>query len=150
MNNLPLMNSEAEQVVTLLKALAHPERLNVMCQLIDGEKGVTELWSHSHLSQSAFSQQLSVLRQHHLVRTRKHAQQIYYSLESALAVDLLAVLKKHFCSPPTNNQSAISVATGSGAQRNAANGTMLEHSGMLEQSGSAKGLSGDDSDGGWY
>jgi len=91
------LNSQAVAAASLLKALAHPERLLVLCQLVEGEKGVGELLAHSQLGQSAFSQQLSVLKRHGLIRSRKVSQQIYYSLHSEAAADLLAALQPHFC-----------------------------------------------------
>ena len=91
------MNGHATAAAALLKALAHPERLMVLCQLVEGEKGVRELLAHSQLGQSAFSQQLSVLKRYGLIRSRKVSQQIYYSLVSEAAADVLAALQTHFC-----------------------------------------------------
>ena len=97
MNPLDEMNQHVAAAADLLKALAHPERLRVLCQLVEGEKGVGELLAHSQLGQSAFSQQLSVLKRQGLIRSRKVSQQIYYSLVSEAAADVLAALKTHFC-----------------------------------------------------
>ena len=97
MSQFDEMNRHATAAASLLKALAHPERLMVLCQLVEGEKGVGELLAHSQLGQSAFSQQLSVLKRHGLIRSRKVSQQIYYSLVSDAAAALLAALQTHFC-----------------------------------------------------
>ena len=43
------MHRHATAAASLLKALAHPERLMVLCQLVEGEKGVGELLAHSQL-----------------------------------------------------------------------------------------------------
>ena len=91
------MHRHATAAASLLKALAHPERLMVLCQLVEGEKGVGVLLAHSQLGQSAFSQQLSVLKRHGLIRSRKVSQQIYYSLVSEAAADVLVALQTHFC-----------------------------------------------------
>ncbi|BEE16961.1 helix-turn-helix transcriptional regulator [Aeromonas enteropelogenes] len=91
------MTRHASAAAALLKALAHPERLMVLCQLVEGEKGVGELLAHSQLGQSAFSQQLSVLKRHGLIQSRKVSQQIFYSLASEAAVDVLGALQAHFC-----------------------------------------------------
>lgn len=69
----------------------------VLCQLVEGEKGVGELLAHSQLGQSAFSQQLAVLKRYGLIRSRKVSQQIYYSLVSEAAADVLGALQTHFC-----------------------------------------------------
>ncbi|WP_042010030.1 ArsR/SmtB family transcription factor [Aeromonas fluvialis] len=97
MSQFDEMNRHATAAASLLKALAHPERLMVLCQLVEGEKGVGELLAHSQLGQSAFSQQLSVLKRQGLIRSRKVSQQIFYSLASEAAVDVLGVLQTHFC-----------------------------------------------------
>ncbi|HEH9399373.1 TPA: helix-turn-helix transcriptional regulator [Aeromonas sobria] len=97
MSQFDQMNRHATAAASLLKALAHPERLMVLCQLVEGEKGVGELLAHSQLGQSAFSQQLAVLKRQGLIRSRKVSQQIYYSLMSEAAADVLGALQTHFC-----------------------------------------------------
>ena len=97
MSHFDEMNRHATAAAGLLKALAHRERLMVLCQLVEGEKGVGELLAHSQLGQSAFSQQLSVLKRQGLIRSRKVSQQIYYSLVSEAAADVLGALQTHFC-----------------------------------------------------
>ena len=96
MTPLDEMNRHVAAAADLLKALAHPERLRVLCQLVEGEKGVGELLANSQLGQSAFSQQLSVLKRCGLIRSRKVSQQIFYSLVSEADVDVLAALQTHF------------------------------------------------------
>jgi DNA-binding transcriptional ArsR family regulator len=97
MSQFDQMNRHATAAASLLKALAHPERLMVLCQLVEGEKGGGELLAHSQLGQSAFSQQLAVLKRQGLIRSRKVSQQIYYSLVSEAAADVLGALQTHFC-----------------------------------------------------
>jgi DNA-binding transcriptional ArsR family regulator len=63
-----------------MKALSNPHRLLILCQLTGGEKCVGELESIVGLSQSALSQHLARLRRDNLVKTRRMAQTIYYSL----------------------------------------------------------------------
>ena len=40
MSHFDEMNRHATAAAGLLKALAHPERLMVLCQLVEGENGV--------------------------------------------------------------------------------------------------------------
>ncbi|MDW3124606.1 transcriptional regulator, partial [Vibrio sp. 1974] len=49
------MKGNANEAADLLKVMAHPERLMVLCQLTQGEVGVGKLQKNSFLSQSAFS-----------------------------------------------------------------------------------------------
>ncbi|SIR41374.1 transcriptional regulator, ArsR family [Aeromonas sp. RU39B] len=102
MSSLTQMDQHAEAAAALLKALAHPERLMVLCQLTQGEKGVGELLAKSRLGQSAFSQQLAVLRRCGVIRSRKVSQQIYYSLASDAVADVLMALQKNYCDPREN------------------------------------------------
>lgn len=91
------INRHATAAAPLLKALAHPERLLVLCQLVEGEKGVGELRAHSQLGKSAFSQQLALLKRQGQIRSRKVSQQICDSLVSEAAADVLGALQTHFC-----------------------------------------------------
>lgn len=78
--------------VNLLKALSNEKRLMVICALYKGEKSVGELEAIVGLSQSALSQHLARLRKDGLVDTRRHAQTIYYSMNSHAAKIILASL----------------------------------------------------------
>ena len=91
------LSQRADASAELLKVLGHPERLLVLCQLIEGEKSVGELLAHSHLSQSAFSQQLAVLKLHGVVQTRKEGLHVFYSLQHPAVFDLVSALEKNFC-----------------------------------------------------
>ena len=95
--DLNKMQSNANEVSELLKTMAHPERLMVLCQLTQGEVGAGKLQAHSSLSQSAFSQHLTVLRKHGLVKVRKESQQVFYSLADERVVSLLQSLQSLFC-----------------------------------------------------
>jgi len=55
----------------LLKALANPDRLLLLCQLSLGERNVSELEQLLGIQQPTLSQQLAVLRREGLVATRR-------------------------------------------------------------------------------
>ena len=57
------MQDSAGKACGLLKAMANEARMMVLCQLIEGEKSVTELQDAVGLSQTAMSQHLAVLRE---------------------------------------------------------------------------------------
>ena len=83
----------------LLKALAHPARLLVMCRLVDGEASVGELQQQVGLSMSALSQHLAVLRGLALVSTRRQSQTIFYSLADGPALSVMQALYDTYCAP---------------------------------------------------
>lgn len=95
--NIRSMKHKSEEVAELLKTMAHGERLFILCNLIGGEKKVGDLLNDSSLSQSAFSQQLAVLRRQKLVKTRKVSQEVYYSLADDRIKKIIQLLKKLYC-----------------------------------------------------
>jgi DNA-binding transcriptional ArsR family regulator len=91
------LQENAARACHLLKAMANPTRLMVLCQIAEGEKSVGELERVIGLSQSGLSQHLAVLRSKNLVTTRRDAQTIYYSLSSQEAGAVMATLYQVFC-----------------------------------------------------
>jgi ArsR family transcriptional regulator len=81
-----------------LKALANEHRLLVLCHLADGEKSVTQLEQLLQIRQPTLSQQLARLRAERLVKTRRDAKHIYYSLDSEEARLIIELLYQLFCS----------------------------------------------------
>ena len=71
----------------------------ILCELLDGERTVTELHIAVGLAMSAVSQHLAKLREEGIVATRRESQTIYYSLASEAAEKMLAVLYEIFCAP---------------------------------------------------
>ncbi|MEQ8321184.1 MAG: metalloregulator ArsR/SmtB family transcription factor [Rhodospirillales bacterium] len=82
-----------ERASNVLKAMGNEHRLKILCHLSRTEASVKELEVLTGLSQSALSQHLAKLRQERLVKTRRHAQTIYYSLEGPVAMEILQALK---------------------------------------------------------
>ncbi len=93
----------ADSAAQLLKAMANPHRLQVLCILGEGELSVGALNERIALSQSALSQHLRVLRADGLVTTRRESQTIYYRVAPGPAVDVIRTLHKHFCSAEDNS-----------------------------------------------
>jgi ArsR family transcriptional regulator, virulence genes transcriptional regulator len=96
---IELLERNAERAASLLSAMANPRRLMVLCKLIEGEKSVTSLADAVGLSQSALSQHLAKLREKNLVRTRRDAQTIYYSLASDEVRGVISTLYGLYCAP---------------------------------------------------
>jgi DNA-binding transcriptional ArsR family regulator len=81
----------------LLKAMANPDRLLLLCQLSQRELCVSELEELLGIRQPTLSQQLGVLREEGLVQTRREGKQVYYSIASEQAMAVLQVLYAQFC-----------------------------------------------------
>lgn len=95
------MAAQAEAAAELLKAMANPQRLRVLCLLAEGERSVGEINAAVDLSQSALSQHLAVLREQGLVQTRREAQSIRYSLVEGPVARLIHALHDIYCPAPT-------------------------------------------------
>jgi len=91
------MREAADAACALLKTLGNRERLLLLCQLIDGEKSVSELEELLDIHQPTLSQQLGVLRAEGVVDTRRDGKRIYYSLASNEAAALLHTIYGMFC-----------------------------------------------------
>ena len=90
----------AREASVLLKAMSNERRLMILCHLARGEKSVGELEQLISLSQSALSQHLARLRRDRLVRTRRNAQSIYYSLNGHQAVAVMSTLEGLYSAAP--------------------------------------------------
>jgi ArsR family transcriptional regulator, virulence genes transcriptional regulator len=92
------LQRHAEEASQLLKAIGNPVRLMILCTLAQGEHAVGEIHDQIDLSQSALSQHLAVLRREELVKTRREAQTIFYSLRSDEVRAIMQCLQKIYCS----------------------------------------------------
>jgi len=94
------LQDNATKASTLLKTMANEWRLLILCHLAEKERSVSELERLIGLNQSALSQHLAVLRRENLVKTRREAQSIYYSLASEEAAQIMGTLYNLYCSAP--------------------------------------------------
>lgn len=94
------MAGRAGEVSDLLKTLAHPSRLMIVCKLVEGEKSVGELEAQLGIHQPTLSQQLTVLRRARIVGARRQAKQVFYSLAETRLAELVAALYDIFCDVP--------------------------------------------------
>lgn len=91
------MRAAADEATLLLKALAHGDRLLILCELAQGERCVSELAGELGIEQPALSQQLTVLRANGLVAARRDGKWIYYSISDRNALAVLQTLYRRFC-----------------------------------------------------
>jgi len=99
--DLSAMHASATEACKLLKALANPDRLLLLCQMTQGELCVRELEQLLNIKQPTLSQQLTVLREEQLVHTRRVGKQIFYSIASKQAMAVMQVLYEQFCMSET-------------------------------------------------
>lgn len=89
------------------KALAHPTRLYVLDLLQERERSVTELTESVGADQSTVSKHLSILREVHLVTSRKEGTTVYYGLCCACIEGFFSCLESVVRSDVCHRQSAM-------------------------------------------
>lgn len=95
--SLEQMHAAAGRASRLMKALANPDRLMLLCQLAQREMSVGELEAALGIPQPTLSQQLTVLREERLVDTRREGKYVYYRVRKGPALALLKALYAQFC-----------------------------------------------------
>lgn len=91
------MQKAAAKAGGLLKVLANPDRLLLLCQMSQGEYCVSDLEEMTGVKQPTLSQQLTVLREEMMVSTRREGKQIFYSIASKEAMAVMEVLYELYC-----------------------------------------------------
>ena len=89
--------SAAADAAALLKTLANPDRLLLLCNLVEGECNVSALEALTGIRQPTLSQQLGVLREEGIVETRREGKFIFYRIASVPALAVLRTLYDTFC-----------------------------------------------------
>jgi len=97
--NIDALKSHATEASRLMKALANPHRLMILCELHKGERSVGALERAIGLRQSPLSQHLAKLRRDGLVKTRRESQTIFYALASPKVAKVIALLYRLYCAP---------------------------------------------------
>lgn len=106
----------AEEATALLKALAHPARLMICCQLRGGEMSVGDIEETLDIRQPRLSRELAKLREEGLVETRRESKVVFYRLaESGRITGMLdaicAVMLGKSAAPAEPEQGATSPPT---------------------------------------
>jgi len=90
------MKIDFDITTEFLKALAHPTRLRILCELKTGKRCVTDMTHLLDISQPNLSQHLSILRKDKIIGYHEEGKRrCYYVLKPELIRPLLELLKKH-------------------------------------------------------
>jgi DNA-binding transcriptional ArsR family regulator len=80
----------SNEMAKLLGVLSHPNRVQIVEELREGERDVNALQKALGISHSGVSQHLALLRAHHLVAERREGRHVFYRLcQMALAIWLI-------------------------------------------------------------
>jgi DNA-binding transcriptional ArsR family regulator len=81
-----------------MQAMAHPIRLKILCLVGAGELMVQEIVEAVGTSQSNVSQHLAVMKERGLLVSRKEANKVFYRIEDARILKMIALTREIFCS----------------------------------------------------
>jgi ArsR family transcriptional regulator len=87
----------AENVSELLKGIAHPIRLMIICHLQNKEVCASDLQKSCGTTLGNISQHLKILTLKNLIKKRKEANRIYYSISDARLGSLIKSLSSLYC-----------------------------------------------------
>ena len=70
-----------EQIAELFTGFCDPTRVQILCLLLTREEMcVSDITQHTEVSQSAVSHQLRLLKEMHLIKSRREGKNMHYSL----------------------------------------------------------------------
>lgn len=90
-------DKDVEHVAALLKTMAHPIRMKILCLLQDKEMTVGELREEVKTTNANVSQHLTILRNKDIIGFRKDANFIYNKICDARMLKLITTMKDLFC-----------------------------------------------------
>ena len=91
------LEENAGQATAFLKALSHPKRLLVLCNLVDGNLTSGELAEKLEISHPNLSQHLAKLKAMDLVATERSATTITYRIADPRVAQIIGALQDMFC-----------------------------------------------------
>jgi len=94
---MKLNDHQVDTATEVLKSIAHPIRMKILCFLTDGEKTVSEIEQQFGSTISNISQHLTVLRKANIINRRKEANYMFYSLKDTSVTMLMETLRDNFC-----------------------------------------------------
>ena len=92
-----MQKTEINDTAALLKAMAHPIRLEILCRLQGGELSVGELQATVQTTNGNISQHLAILRDKEVLLTRKDANRVFYRVGDPRTLQLIAMMREVFC-----------------------------------------------------
>lgn len=96
MTTFGLSRVDANAAAEKIRLYAQPQRLMILSLLLDGEKNVSEIDAATQIGQPALSQQLAELRRADMLKTRRVARQVYYSLANETVEDCVRSIERLF------------------------------------------------------
>jgi len=92
------MLDRLKEMSELLKIISNENRLAIVCHLIEKPMTVSELHEKlNHVTQSALSQHLALLKASKILASNKRGLSITYSIEDKRIINIIKALKTNYC-----------------------------------------------------
>jgi len=92
-----MLEEKVEEVSVLIKSIAHPLRLKILCLLQDRELTVGEIREVVQTTNANVSQHLTIMRNQGIIVARKNANFIYNRIADERVVELINTMQNLFC-----------------------------------------------------
>lgn len=92
-----MKKQDISTIAALLKSMAHPIRLEILCRLREDELTVADLQSTVQTTNANLSQHLAILRNQGLITCRREANFMYNRISDARIVALMNSLQTLYC-----------------------------------------------------
>lgn len=96
MIDLKTMRDRADDASELMKSLANPHRLLLLCKLAEGESSVGSLARFLDIRDATTSQHLARLRRDGIIVGRRDGRIITYRIENQAIRDIIKALHHHY------------------------------------------------------
>lgn len=90
-------DEEIDRAARVLKAMAHPLRLKILCKLGECEASVQDIVAGVGTTQSNISQHLAIMRDKGVLMSRRSANRVYYRVGDPNLMRLVMVMREVFC-----------------------------------------------------
>ena len=94
-NREMMKEKELTELAELFKVFGDSSRIKILYALFETEMGVGDIADTIDMTISAVSHQLRILKQNHLVKSRRDGKSIFYSLDDDHVYKILAMGKEH-------------------------------------------------------
>jgi len=107
------MSAKAADVAARLKLLSNPNRLMIVCRLLDGEMSVGDIETELDIRQPTLSRELGHLRDADIISPRRQSKVVFYSLTNSDMRSLIeAICETTTGNTRPNRQSLPAAASG--------------------------------------
>lgn len=91
------MKCNIDCTADILKAIAHPTRLKILCTLNTQELQVQTLVEKTGTTQSNISQHLALMKERNILITRREANRIFYRVRDEQLLQLILLMRDIYC-----------------------------------------------------